>query len=145
MCQASRIVLGDPAGSICYYSGQKCAVGDPDKLHTPGYCRAYQCSKYTELEGYVSNRVSNILMSGGSCLVPYTKGLETVLVDSLHLWWYRDWDEFGRLVKHLMTTDTKMVRESGQALMLKQYTFEAVVKRILYGDSADSSTTETHS
>ena len=144
ICQASKIVLGDPAGPICYFSDRRCGVGDPDKLHTPGYCRAYNCSKYTELEGYISNRVTNILMSGGVCLTPYVKGLEKVVVDSMHLWWYHDWEQFERLIKHIMTTDTSNVREAGRALMLENYTFEALVERILYEDSTDSTTQETH-
>jgi hypothetical protein len=145
VCQSSKIVLGDPAGPICFYSGRRCGVGNPDRVHTPGYCRAYQCSKYTELEGYVSNRVSNILISGGVCLTPYVKGLENAVVNSLHLWWYEDWNEFEVLVKRLITEDTQHIREAGREFALENYTFEAIVQRILYEDSTSSTTKETNS
>ena len=140
VCQSSKVVLGDPAGPICYYSDQKCGVGNPDGLHSRGYCRAYECSEYTELEGYVSNRVSNILMSGGVCLTPYVKGLEKLVTNGKHLQWYKDWKQFQELVKHLINTDMSQMREAGQAFMLENYTFEKVARRILDEDGTNSPT-----
>lgn len=153
VCQSSKIVMGDPAGPICYYSGRRCGAGNPDGLHVPGYCRAYKCSMYTQLRRYVSNRISNILMSGGVCLTPYVGGMERMFGPSAfgqgvengkYLWWYKDWKEFEVLVKKLMTEDMSHVREAGRKFMLENYTFEALVERILYDDWIDSASEKAH-
>jgi len=133
VCQQVKIVLGDPAGPICLYSHRECGIGNPDKLHTPGYCRAYSCSKYAELEGYVSNRVANILMTGSVCLMPYTKGIEDIFENGKHLVWFKTFDEMKNVVQELLTSpkQIKQIGKAGQDLVLQDYTFESVARRIL--------------
>jgi hypothetical protein len=130
--QKSRIILGDPAGSVCFYSNRdRCEIGDPDLLHHTGCCRSYQCSRFTELQGYASNRVSNILIAGGGiCIIPYNMGLDNVLKPNRHLLVYRNWNDLEDILTNLPLNHEEIVK-NGQRLMFEHYTFEALVKKII--------------
>lgn len=135
ICSQAKIVMGDPAGPICCNStGQECLVGDPDGLWTKGLCRAYTCSKYAELSGYLSNRLANTLIAGTVHVVPYVKDIDKAF-SSEEVVWYRDDKERDQLITELLASPTrcKQIALAGQKKILEELTFDKCARRIVAG------------
>ncbi len=134
VCSQAKIVLADPAGPMCANStGQECLAGDPDKLWTKGLCRAYTCSAYEELAGYLSNRLANTLIAGTVHLVPYVEGLEEHWTNFEDFVWYHNDKERNQLIKKLLADPElcKKIALTGQRKVFKNYTYDKCAAQFL--------------
>lgn len=136
ICSQARVVLADPAGPICSQStGGECLAGNPDRLYTKGLCRAYKCSAYKELSGYLSNRLANTLIAGTVHITPHVDGIEKVFTSD-ELVCYSGGDrERDRIIGELLSDQArcKEIALAGQKKVLEILTFDQCARQILLG------------
>ena len=73
---------------------------------------------------YTSNRLYNILASGGFCLTLYFPGIETLFTKGTHLEWFKTAKEAKEIVEHYYQNpdEYEKVREQGHKLYLNNHT-----------------------
>jgi hypothetical protein len=82
---------------------------------------------------YASDRMWMVILGGGLYLGPWANGVEDLLVDGEHCFWYRDVDDCIRLV-HELHPDAAVrerVRRAGEAFVRRHHTYDARLPFIL--------------
>lgn len=133
ICASAKIVMADPAGPMCKHSdGGTCFKGNPDNLYTTGLCRAYTCSAYAPIRGYLSNRLANTLIAGTVHMTPYVEGIEEMFTKD-ELVCYKTKSERDRMIKDLLANPErcKKISLAGQKKVLEHLTYEKCARRIL--------------
>lgn len=74
--------------------------------------------------GYTSNRLYNILASGGFCLTLWFPGIEDIFENHKHLVWFRSYEEAVGLAKHYLARPEKRskIRQAGAQEYLANHT-----------------------
>lgn len=75
---------------------------------------------------YTSNRLYNILSSGGFCLTLYFPGIEKLFKNHEHLVWFKQKEEIPKIVKYYTENKTKYnkIRRNGLKLYNEKHTAE---------------------
>ena len=96
-------------------------------------CLGVLGSKWTELEGYFSNRLVNTLATRSFSIQRYTKGLEKVFTNRRHLAWYTTENELIKLIKYYLSNEKERekIAAQGQKEVYENYTYEKSVKKIM--------------
>lgn len=95
-----------------------------------------------QVEGYTSNRLYNILASGGLCLTLWFPGIEDLFEHGKHLLWFKTADEAIELIKEYLTKEEKcdIIRTQGKKLYEEKHTASCRVENmlaIMRGDEHD--------
>lgn len=77
-----------------------------------------------QVEGYTSNRLYNILSSGGFCLALWFPGIEDLFENKKHLVWFKNAEEGVELAKYYLTHESERsgIAHSGKKLYDERHT-----------------------
>lgn len=117
------------------------------KLSNPGVyndefrrvcCRSKICisildDKHTGLDSYFSNRLINIMATGGCCITSYSTNLESVFDRGYHVEWFKSIDELDAVVENCLSNSNHMNNMGNNALNIvrSKYTYDKSVDLIL--------------
>lgn len=128
------IALGDVSGDICRNSScGKCVEQDPDECYTGNFCQQHLCRGYEPLVAYLSNRPTNIMLTGTMCLTMYRQGFERVFRNRHHIVWAHNTAELIDLVNYYLRSKPQRqeIAQVGRQLVMQQHTFLKAAARIL--------------
>jgi len=94
------------------------------------------------VDGYTSNRLYNILSSGGFALVRHFPGIEQLFENHKHLVWFQDPLEALEIIKHYTShpSDCQKIRAAGRELYYRKHSARERVlnmHKIISGAEAD--------
>lgn len=111
-------IFGKEFAVVC--SRAKIAIGTIDK-------------KWSNLEAYFSNRLTNTMACGCFYIVPYTPGIETVFMRHGELVWYKDIKELLRLIRFYLKHDDvrEKIAKRGMKSVVQRFSYGFSVKKIM--------------
>lgn len=83
--------------------------------------------------GYTSNRLYNILSSGGFCITKYFDGIEDIFENKKHLVWFKDAGEVPNIVEYYYNhpDEYDKIKENGKNEYKKRHTAKHRIEEIL--------------
>lgn len=129
-----EIVLGGAMGDTCCNASKKgCIEGDPDQMYEGRMCRAQNCSFWEPIVAYLSNRPTNIMMSGSLGILMYRTGLEYIVREKQEIVWGRTVSELSEMLRYYLEhpEEGQQIATRGLQRALREYTFEAAVDKIM--------------
>lgn len=84
-------------------------------------------------KGYTSNRLYNILSSGGFCITKYFDGIEDLFENNKHLVWFKDASEVKDIVNYYYEHQNQYdrIKAEGKALYDEKHTAKRRIEEIL--------------